>query len=103
MIWIDSHCHLDAPEFGPQPAVALVLRSRAAKKGVVLCVFPAVHAANFEGVRTLAQTTGDGSALGIHPLYLPATLEPAGDALGGGLTRSAADIHLVAVGEIGLD
>lgn len=103
MIWIDSHCHLDAPEFGPQPAVALVLRSQAAKKGVVLCVFPAVHAANFEAVRTLAQTTGDGYALGIHPLYLPATLEPELEALASALTRSAADIHLVAVGEIGLD
>src|ERR1035437_7774577 len=103
MIWIDSHCHLDAPEFGPQPAVALVLRSQAAKKGVVLCVFPAVHAANFEAVRTLAQTTGDGYALGIHPLYLPATLEPELEALASALTRSAAAIHLVAVGEIGLD
>jgi TatD DNase family protein len=103
MIWIDSHCHLDAPEYGPQPAAALALRAQAAGQGVALCVFPAVHAANFEAVRTLAQTTGDGYALGIHPLYLPQAMETELDALASALARCAADPHLVAVGEIGLD
>ena len=33
-------------------------------------MIPAVHAANFNTVRTLAQTLGDSYCLGIHPLYV---------------------------------
>ena len=68
--WIDTHCHLDALEFaacgGPQR-----VREEARAAGVGRIVIPAVDAGNFAAVRELAHRTGDGYALGFHPLYLP--------------------------------
>ena len=64
--WVDTHCHLDAPEFrSDTPAV----RARAATNNVALCVIPAVGAFNFDAARELAHQTGDAYALGTHPLY----------------------------------
>lgn len=100
MRWIDTHCHLDAPEFGGN-AAAVVGRARAA--GVAQMVVPAVELANVDTVRELALTHDLAYALGIHPLYV----DRAGDADVGRLAE-ALDAHrhdprLVAVGEIGLD
>ncbi len=98
--WIDSHCHLDAPEFdGDREAV--VARARAA--GVDLLVLPAVRARDFEAVRTLARRHGTAYALGLHPLYLGEAGEGDLDALAAALHRHRDDPRLVAVGEIGLD
>lgn len=98
--WIDTHCHLDAPEFAPDaPAV----RARAAHENVALCVIPAVEAPAFEGARTLAHQLGDAYALGIHPMYVARAADDALAQLDAALTRHAADPRLVAVGEIGLD
>jgi TatD DNase family protein len=66
-VWIDTHCHLDAPEFGTDAAD---VRARATSVGVAQCVIPAVEVANFDTVRTLAHRFGDAYALGIHPLYV---------------------------------
>ena len=99
-VWIDTHCHLDAPEFA---ADAAAVRARAAAQNVSICVIPAVEVATFESARMLAHEGGDAYALGIHPLYV----ERAGDddlqRLDEALTRHADDPRLVAVGEIGLD
>ena len=57
MPWIDTHCHLDAPEFGPAQAQSAEVRARAAAGQVELCVYPAVELANFEAVRELAHRT----------------------------------------------
>lgn len=102
-MWIDSHCHLDAPEFGADHALALSLRERAAALGVGLCVIPAVERANFDTVRQLAHRTGDAYALGIHPLYVPQAQEADLLLLDRALTERRGDPRLVAVGEIGLD
>jgi len=99
-VWIDTHCHLDAAEFGAQ---ASAVRSRAAAHQVAHCVIPAVEVANFETVRTLAHQWGDSYALGIHPLYVPQANEADLAALDAALTRHRDDPRLVAVGEIGLD
>ncbi|MEY4909891.1 MAG: hypothetical protein RL260_3609 [Pseudomonadota bacterium] len=65
--WIDSHCHLDAPEFNAdRPAVC----ARAHSAGVSLLVIPAVDCAHLNAVRTLAHATGNAYALGLHPLYV---------------------------------
>lgn len=98
--WIDTHCHLDAPEFATdvQP-----VRQRAAAAGVGLCVIPAVEVSAFEGCRALAHQHGDAYALGIHPLYVARADDDALDQLDQALGRHAADPRLVAVGEIGLD
>lgn len=98
--WIDTHCHLDAPEFGDEmPAV----RARAAQAGVALCVIPAVAAFNFATVRELAHRQGDAYALGIHPLCTPEATEADLETLAAELDARHGDPRLVAVGEIGLD
>ena len=64
-MWIDTHCHLDAPEFDADRD-AVVARARAA--GVAQLVLPAVEVAHFAAVRELAHAHGFAYALGIHPL-----------------------------------
>lgn len=99
-VWIDTHCHLDAPEFSADVAA---VRARAAAKNVAICVVPAVEASAFEGVRALAHAGGDAYALGIHPLYVERAHDEDLLRLDEALTRHAGDPRLVAVGEIGLD
>jgi TatD DNase family protein len=102
-VWIDTHCHLDAPEFGADHGLALNLRVRAAELGVGLCVIPAVERNNFDTVRELAHRLGDAYALGIHPMYVPQATDSDLAALDAALTEHRDDPRLVAVGEIGLD
>lgn len=99
-MWIDSHCHLDAPEFDADRS-AVVARARAA--GVGLLVIPAVAAAHFETVRDLAHAHGAAYALGLHPLWLREAGDRDLQALRDALARHRDDPRLVAVGEIGLD
>lgn len=99
-MWIDTHCHLDAPEFG---ADADAVRARAAAVGVVHCVLPAVAAADFDAVRQLAHRHGDSYALGIHPMYTGTARDEDLALLDHALARHRDDPRLVAVGEIGLD
>ena len=100
MNWVDTHCHLDASAF--QTEVQAV-RQRAAASGVVHCVLPAVHVANFEAVRQLAHAHGDSYALGIHPYYVMQAQEADLAQLDAQLQQHHDDPCLVAVGEIGLD
>ncbi|WP_066153159.1 TatD family hydrolase [Hydrogenophaga pseudoflava] len=102
-MWIDTHCHLDAPEFGADHALAVQARALAAQRGVGLCVIPAVMRQNLDTVRRLAHRLGDAYALGIHPLYVPRAADEDLDALDAALTKHRNDPRLVAVGEIGLD
>ncbi len=98
---IDSHCHLDKPEFDSDRA-AVLERARAA--GVSAVIVPAIGP---EGWAPLAgwasRTPGVHYGLGIHPQLLP-ELDPAGDErllsqLDDELSRGGA----VGVGECGLD
>ena len=103
-MWIDSHCHLDAPEFDADRDV-VARRARAA--AVTQIVLPAVERANFKTVRALAHRHGLGYALGIHPLFVDRAddndLHVLHDALEVALEPAQPDARLVAVGEIGLD
>jgi TatD DNase family protein len=99
-LWMDSHCHLDAPEFDADRAA---VRARARRAGVACCLIPAVQVAHFEAVRSLSHQFGDVYALGIHPLYTPGAGEGDLQALARALDQHAEDPRLVAVGEIGLD
>ncbi len=103
MGWVDTHCHLDAPEWGEGDQARHAARLRAAQLGVRCCVFPAVHRDNFARVRELAHASADAYALGIHPLYVPQATPTDLDELAAQLQRHAADPRLVALGEIGLD
>jgi TatD DNase family protein len=99
-MWVDSHCHLDAPEFdADRPAV--ITRARAA--GVAMLVLPAVEVRHFDAVRLLAHQHGYVYALGIHPLYVERASDDDLDHLQQALRVHRDDPRLVAVGEIGLD
>src|SRR5690606_21432155 len=65
---IDSHVHLDAPEFDPDRD-EVIRNARAA--GVEGFVVPAVERQGFDTVLALAAARRDVCpALGIHPLYV---------------------------------
>jgi TatD DNase family protein len=100
VVWIDTHCHLDAPEFDADRG-AVVERARAA--GVSQLVLPAVSTANLDTVRRLAARHGFAYALGLHPLYVDREPDSALATLRAALLAHRADPRLVAVGEIGLD
>ena len=99
-MWIDTHCHLDAPEFDADRD-AVVARARAAL--VHMLVLPAVEAAHFDRVRYLAHQHGAAYALGIHPLYTDRAAQGDLERLAHALQAFQDDPRLVAVGEIGLD
>lgn len=94
---IDTHVHLDAPEFDDDRA-AVLDRARAA--GVNGFVAPAVTADAWAGLAGLARDHPDiHPAIGLHPMYLDAHRPEQLDAL----ERWIADTAPVAVGECGLD
>lgn len=100
-MWIDSHCHLDAPEFCGEGAV---IAAQAASAGVSWIVVPAVERANFSAVAGLAtKHAACVYALGIHPLYVPMAQETDLQHLREAVAAAMADEKFVAIGEIGLD
>ncbi len=100
-MWIDTHCHLDAHEFGAQ---SLAVAAQAKAAGVSMIVIPAVERANFDIVASLAASSPNASyALGIHPIYVPQAQEADLAALRTRVEAALADPRFVAVGEIGLD
>lgn len=98
--WIDTHCHLDAPEFDADRSA---VRREAAERGVGHCVIPAVERSNWDTVRLLAHQHGDSYALGIHPLYTGRAGDGDVALLEEMLAQHHTDPRLVAIGEIGLD
>lgn len=100
MLWIDSHCHLDASEFDADRD-AVVQRARVA--GVGMLVLPAVAVAGFEALIAMARRHRVAYALGIHPLCVDAADDADLDRLAEALRAQRDDPQLVAVGEIGLD
>lgn len=96
-MFIDTHCHLDAAEFG-NTQTGVVRNAVAA--GVNRMVVPSVARSNFDTVRQLcAHQPNCSPAYGIHPMYTD-------DAAPGDLKvlRDFLEQHeAVAVGEIGLD
>lgn len=100
-MWIDTHCHLDASEFGSESdAIAEV----AAQSGVSKIVIPAVERANFAAVRALAGRHANCAyALGIHPMYVPQAMEGDLAVLRAEAEAAMLDPRFIAIGEIGLD
>jgi TatD DNase family protein len=96
-VFIDTHCHLDAAEFGVTQAD--IVRDAAAA-GVGSIVVPSVARSNFEAVRALCQKyPGCVPAYGIHPMYTDAATPD--DLV---MLRDYLRQHQpVAIGEIGLD
>jgi TatD DNase family protein len=100
VVWIDTHCHLDAAEFDADRD-AVVAAARDAD--VATIVLPAVDAGNFGRVRELAHRHGLAYALGIHPMCTGHAGDAGLAALAAALAANRDDPRLVAVGEIGLD
>lgn len=100
-MWIDTHCHLDAHEFGAESAGQARL---AGQQGVGMIVLPAVEVANFGTVAQLAASVDNACyALGIHPIYVPQASEDDLLTLRAQVGAAMADPRMVAIGEIGLD
>lgn len=100
MDWVDTHCHLDAPEFAHEVED---LVSRARDAGVRRLVLPAVRVDDAHRVRELAHAFDSVYALGIHPLCVGEAADSDLDRLAQLLSQWKDDPRLVAVGEIGLD
>jgi len=104
-MWIDTHCHLDAPEFSSSlPSII----SAAKEKNVQAILLPAVRAADAQHVKDLAseysnEIPGLVYTLGIHPLYTNQAQESDIDVLDKAIEASLNDPRFVGVGEIGLD
>lgn len=100
-MWIDTHCHLDAHEFGGE---SVEVARRAEREGVSMIVIPAVEQANFGTVRELAHAVPNASyTLGIHPIYVPNATQDDLTVLRVAVEAALADPRFVGIGEIGLD
>lgn len=98
---IDTHCHLDAPEFDRDRGEIV---AEAHGRGVGAIVIPAVAVSNFAMVARLARKTAGGAyALGIHPMLTPGAGERDLIALRSAVQAALDDPRFVAIGEIGLD
>ncbi|KQN51219.1 hydrolase TatD [Pseudomonas sp. Leaf48] len=98
---IDTHTHLDFPDFDADRQ-ALLSASRAL--GVRRIVVLGVYQGNWQRVWELAQSDPDlHAAFGLHPVYLNEHRPEDLSELGAWLTRLAGHRQLCAVGEIGLD
>lgn len=96
-MYIDTHCHLDAAEFGGNQA-GVVERANAA--GVDCLIVPSVDRNDFAIVRELCERfSGCAPAWGIHPMYVDDAVPDDLQLLRSELAQGDA----VAVGEIGLD
>ena len=100
VMWTDTHCHLDAPEFDADRDDVV---ARASAAGITQIVVPAVEVANFDAVRALAHRHGAAYALGIHPIATGRAAQSDVELLREALQAQRDDPRLVAVGEIGLD
>jgi TatD DNase family protein len=100
-MWIDSHCHLDAPEFD---ADRDAVWRQAEAVGVRKALAPAIGLANCDAVAACCARYSRGNtrlfpAWGIHPLFVMTARETEID----GLSARVAVDRPVAIGEIGLD
>ncbi|HJR74705.1 MAG TPA: TatD family hydrolase [Luteimonas sp.] len=94
---IDSHCHLDAPEFDSDRADVV---ARAEGAGVATQIVPAITAASWTKLREVcAMAPGLLPAYGLHPMYLDEHRPEHLDELREWIGRE----RPVAVGECGLD
>jgi TatD DNase family protein len=95
-MFVDSHCHLDFPDFADQMP-QLLARMREARVGGALCI--SVNLPDFPAVLALAETHPHlWATVGVHPDY-PDTPEPDVATL----VKLAAHPRIRAIGETGLD
>ena len=94
---IDSHCHLDFPEFAPE-LDDVVARAKSAGVGTMLTIGTRLRA--FAGVRAVAERFADvWCTVGVHPHE--ASEEPLDEATS--LIAETSHPKVVGIGEAGLD
>jgi len=103
--WVDTHCHLDAPEFKQTLAVIV---DKAKEQSVKAILLPTVQASDWDQAKNLAlqygpQIPGLVYTLGIHPLYINQAKETDIADLRAHIQNSLGDPRFIGVGEIGLD
>lgn len=97
LMLVDSHCHLDFPDFGRE-LDDVVARARSAGVGTMLTIGTRLKA--FDGVRAIAERYDDvWCSVGIHPHE--AAVEPIEEA--SALIAHAAHPRVIGIGEAGLD
>ncbi|QVM97550.1 TatD family hydrolase [Pseudomonas sp. SORT22] len=98
---IDTHTHLDFPDFDPdRPALMANARASGVERMVVLGVYQSNWQRIWDLVRSDAQLY---AAFGLHPVYLDQHRPEHLVELGDWLTRLQGERQLCAVGEFGLD
>ncbi len=98
---IDTHTHLDFPDFDADRSLLL---ANARAKGVERLVVLGVYQSNWQRVWELAQTEhGVYAALGLHPVYLQQHQPEHVLELRTWLERLSGEKKLCAIGEFGLD
>ncbi|QWD84765.1 TatD family hydrolase [Polynucleobacter asymbioticus] len=105
LAWVDTHCHIDAPEFKD---ILPEIISGAANTGLKAILLPTVQASDWGLAKNLANQYGNQIpglvyTLGIHPLYINQAQEGDIDILQKQIEQSLYDPRFVGVGEIGLD
>lgn len=99
--WIDTHVHLDAPEYD---ADRLEVIQRAFDHGVRQLVIPAIAASNWQAVIDLAHgLPGSVYVLGIHPLCVSQSKPQHLEELETMVQTALHDPQFAGIGEIGLD
>jgi TatD DNase family protein len=94
---VDSHCHLDFPDFADERD-AVIARARAAGVGTMLTICTKIR--EFDRVAGIAQSDSDiWCTVGTHPHEAEGEQETARDAL----VALGAHPKVVAIGECGLD
>ena len=102
---LDTHCHLDADEFGLDRAAVI---ARAAQSGVSGILLPAVRAKDHLSVKNLTHQAAQLMpascyTLGIHPIFTPEAKESDLEVLRHSVIEALDDPRFVGIGEIGLD
>ena len=104
-MWIDTHCHLDAPEFKNHLCTVI---EAAVTQHVKAILLPAVKIADCSHVREITyqyqrEIPGLVYTLGIHPLYTNQAQEDDIALLEQEIHQAISDPRFVGIGEIGLD
>lgn len=100
-MWIDSHCHLDFPDFAEEGVAALVDRARLNRVGGMLTI--STHTARIDRYTALADAFPNvWTTIGVHPHQAAEAGET--DITADRLVQLAASHpKIVAIGECGLD
>ena len=104
-MWLDTHCHLDAPEFASHLGGVIEAAANNQVQGILL---PAVKSSDAPSIRALVAQyaqimPGLVYTLGIHPLYVEQSTQADLDLLATEVKDALHDPRFVGIGEIGLD